>query len=68
MNIGLKVEFPESCIHTGIAWFWSIWSEARTSELGLFSAVRVGQSGPSSGLTLESWIRVCSGRLCSLAP
>lgn len=61
MNIGLKVEFPESCIHTGIAWFWSIWSEARTSELGLFSPVRVWTVWsflwPHSGVLDQSVLR-----------
>lgn len=41
--VGLKLEFSDSCFHTGVGWFWSLWFGAVTSDPRLLSCECLGR-------------------------
>lgn len=68
INVGLKLEFSDSCVHTGLGWFWSLWFGAVTSDPGLLSCGCLGSC--VLGLFLSHsgvWDWVCVGRRHSYA-
>lgn len=68
INVGLKLEFSDSCVHTGLGWFWSLWFGAVTSDPGLLSCGCLGSC--ALGLFFSHsgvWDWVCVGRRHSYA-